>query len=628
MQDQSFLRLTSMEVSTSMEVKEDEQYFDGSTSMEELTTGTLRMFLLKKEKACSAEAALQNISKQRVKCLQKFQLDRLGCITAIRGKGKSVDDLASLVHKKFTYIFESMVAEKATLPNGEQPSQKCMVITKVIPLLSKELMPRLFEVCVKLKKPQGSPAVVPYYDEASQMVIICNVCGEEHLSIGEMNESGKNLEHPLIHSHGDFNPHSGVVGIFTAGASDAQVMNECAMICRLNGVTVRTYPRWTVQRVTHDLEVPDIMEACDVVIAIAGGEGTFPNVVGGLTSRPVIGIPAGNHGTDNSEILHVMMNNCVPGIAVCNVDDGFNGAMQALSILRQKNRGLLPRGLTQGQQMMEPYRSNRWDPVFPRCVKLLEKARQDSNKDIDSIWMKILTMRREALELVGRWRTGVPNILGGQKPPEQVLQELIEVFNNNGMQSVVYATRVSQETYEKMEQLRGGRVQGGPQGEGSAFKMEYEAGSSICWLTPPGPEANKKVRGTVGVLSAGTADSPITKEAERILKLNGMAVRGIYDIGVNKIVRSMHYLDQLTSLDVLIVAAGMEGTLPGFISSFTDKPVIAIPTHIGYGTNKGGMTPMHAMLSSSSVGMVVVNVDNGFGAAMYALSVCRTITGT
>ena len=112
------------------------------------------------------------------------------------------------------------------------------------------------------------------------------------------------------------------------------------------------------------------------------------------------------------------------------------------------------------------------------------------------------------------------------------------------------------------------------------------------------------------------------------MKLNGMAVRGIYDIGVNKIVRLMHYLDQLTSLDILMVAAGMEGTLPGFISSFTGKPVIAIPTHIGYGTNKGGMTPMHAMLSSSSVGMVVVNVDNGFGAAMYALSVCRTITGT
>eukprot|EP00760_Papus_ankaliazontas_P011933 PhM_4_TR15123/c0_g1_i1/m.22522/K06898/K06898; uncharacterized protein len=523
---------------------------------------------------------LKDVSEARIEALHDAQALKMGCVTAIRGNGKDAETLVRIVGQKL----------KAS-------SDKCAMITKVTPEKAEKLMPMLFRECLTKN------LSIPHFDNASSMVTVCQKCKHVHKT-PEGDIDNEDLD--PFPGHGD-ERHRGVVGIFTAGAADTVIANECAMVLRMNGASVRMHNRWSVQRVTQDFCVPDVFEDCDVVIAIAGGEGTFPNIVGGLTTRPVIGIPTAMtnamEGASGQEVLYVMMNNCVPGIAVTNVNDGFNGAMQALSILRQKYR------------RTSEYRSLPVESCNHLCTEYLLRAREEKHSP-NQAWNELQNIRRLCIEQTTKIRAGVPNILGGQKPPTQVVEELRGLYDAHGQSTLVYATRVSVDVFNEMEKSWGEDVP----------KLQLDPDSRICWVAPANQD-QRPVRGVIGVLSAGTADVPITAEAVRILELNGMKVIRIFDIGVNKIGRSMAHLNKLQEMDVVIVAAGMEGTLPGFIASFTDLPVIAIPTHIGYGTSQGGLSALWAMISASSVGMVVVNIDNGFGAAMYALSVCRTLLG-
>jgi pyridinium-3,5-biscarboxylic acid mononucleotide synthase len=128
-------------------------------------------------------------------------------------------------------------------------------------------------------------------------------------------------------------------------------------------------------------------------------------------------------------------------------------------------------------------------------------------------------------------------------------------------------------------------------------------------------------KGTVAVAAAGTADLPVAEEAAVCLEVMGNTVDRLYDVGVAGLHRLMAVHDRLTTARVVIVVAGMEGALPSVIGGLVDAPVIAVPTSIGYGASFGGLTALLAMLNSCASGVSVVNIDNGFGAAVIASSI-------
>jgi len=128
----------------------------------------------------------------------------------------------------------------------------------------------------------------------------------------------------------------------------------------------------------------------------------------------------------------------------------------------------------------------------------------------------------------------------------------------------------------------------------------------------------KTGRGNILVISAGTSDIPVAEEAAVTAECMGNSVKRIYDVGVSGLHRLLHKKKDLSEAMVLVVVAGMEGALPSVVSGLVARPVIAVPTSVGYGANLGGMTTLLAMLNSCASGVSVVNIDNGFGAGYAA----------
>lgn len=128
----------------------------------------------------------------------------------------------------------------------------------------------------------------------------------------------------------------------------------------------------------------------------------------------------------------------------------------------------------------------------------------------------------------------------------------------------------------------------------------------------------KKKRGNVLVLTAGTSDIPVAEEAAVTASFLGSKVNTVYDVGVAGLHRLMGNTEHIKKAHVIIVVAGMEGALPSVVGGMTDKPVIAVPTSVGYGTSLGGLTALFSMLNSCVPGVAVMNIDNGFGAGVLA----------
>jgi len=129
--------------------------------------------------------------------------------------------------------------------------------------------------------------------------------------------------------------------------------------------------------------------------------------------------------------------------------------------------------------------------------------------------------------------------------------------------------------------------------------------------------------GTVMVLSAGTSDIPVAEEAALCSETFGNTVERLYDVGVAGLHRLTANADSIQRASVLIVVAGMEGALPSVVAGLVDKPVIAVPTSVGYGASFGGIAALLGMLNSCASGVTVVNIDNGFGAAFAATLINR-----
>ena len=202
-------------------------------------------------------------------------------------------------------------------------------------------------------------------------------------------------------------------------------------------------------------------------------------------------------------------------------------------------------------------------------------------------------------------RTGFPEVVLGQgKTPEQIAAILIELRRGG---STVMATRVSAE----------------------AAAVVLAAVPEARYLPVPravvvGPTpAPARGRGVIAVLSAGTADVPVAEEAALTAELAGNEVERIFDVGVAGLHRLLAYRAVLDRAEILVVVAGMEGALPSVVGGLFARPVIAVPTSVGYGASLGGIAALLSMLNSCAPGVAVVNIDNGFGAGQLAAMLNR-----
>lgn len=196
-------------------------------------------------------------------------------------------------------------------------------------------------------------------------------------------------------------------------------------------------------------------------------------------------------------------------------------------------------------------------------------------------------------------RQGVPEvILGEPKTAEQIViiaRELIAHGQN------VMITRLSSEKAEEVC--------------GALPALTYAPVARIASFEPQ-PAERSTAR--VAVVTAGTADIPVAEEAAETLRLLGYAPTRLFDCGVAGLHRLLDKRDELLKQQVIVCAAGMEGALPSVLGGLVACPVIAVPTSVGYGANLAGVAPLLAMLTCCAAGVLVCNIDNGFGAAMAA----------
>lgn len=194
-------------------------------------------------------------------------------------------------------------------------------------------------------------------------------------------------------------------------------------------------------------------------------------------------------------------------------------------------------------------------------------------------------------------------ILGLGKTPEQVVR-IAQALHDAGQQALV--TRVEPDVAEALA---------------AAFPSVRLAPDARCALVPG--EGKPARAGTVSVVTAGTSDLPVAREAVFVAEALGAQVSLFADCGVAGLHRIQAVADELRAADVVIVVAGMDGALPSVVAGLVDRPVIAVPTSVGYGASFGGLAALLSMLSSCAAGVSVVNIDNGFGAAVSAVLISR-----
>ncbi|MBT8350071.1 MAG: nickel pincer cofactor biosynthesis protein LarB [Deltaproteobacteria bacterium] len=202
-------------------------------------------------------------------------------------------------------------------------------------------------------------------------------------------------------------------------------------------------------------------------------------------------------------------------------------------------------------------------------------------------------------------RKGFPEVVFGEgKTAEQVIRIVEKIIEE---EDLVLVTRVSQDKAEKIKS--------------HLSDIEYHQDAKMVIFKKN--EISLQGKGKILVLSAGTSDIPVAKEAYLTARNMGNQVESIFDVGVAGIHRLFNYQKEISEAQVLIVVAGMEGALPSVVAGMVSRPVIAVPTSVGYGVSLGGLTALFAMLNSCSSNVAVVNIDNGFGAGYFASVINR-----
>jgi len=202
-------------------------------------------------------------------------------------------------------------------------------------------------------------------------------------------------------------------------------------------------------------------------------------------------------------------------------------------------------------------------------------------------------------------RTGDPEVVyGAGKTPDQVV-EILRALSEAHPDRAVLATRLTDETVEQVLTSLPDAV------------VDPVARAVTLGPLPP-------ASGRVLVVSAGTSDAPVAAEAALTARVYGAGVGVITDVGVSGLHRVMAVRHQLADADCLVVVAGMEGALPSVVGGLSGTPLVAVPTSVGYGASFGGLAALLAMLNSCAPGVTVVNIDNGFGAGVFAARVARS----
>jgi hypothetical protein len=203
-------------------------------------------------------------------------------------------------------------------------------------------------------------------------------------------------------------------------------------------------------------------------------------------------------------------------------------------------------------------------------------------------------------------RTGIPEVIYGAGKTAAQVAEIAERLAASG--APVLATRVKAEMADAVR----ARV----------ANVQYH--DTARMLTAPGREDLKR-HGRVTVVSAGTSDQPVAEEAAITADALGAIVERVYDAGVAAIHRILAERPALDRADAVVVVAGMEGALPSVVGGLTDRPIIGVPTSVGYGAAFGGLAALLGMLTSCAPGVSVVNIDNGFGAGVQATLIARRV---
>lgn len=200
-------------------------------------------------------------------------------------------------------------------------------------------------------------------------------------------------------------------------------------------------------------------------------------------------------------------------------------------------------------------------------------------------------------------RSGFPEVVFCQGKADEHLTHIFEaLYEKNGM---VMGTRASEHQYELVKEI--------------IPEIEYNPISRILKVS----NKQQELRGCVAVCTAGTADIPVAEEAAETAEFFGTKVNRIYDVGVSGIHRLLSRMDVIQSARCVVAVAGMEGALASVIGGLVDRPVIAVPTSVGYGANFHGVAPLLTMINSCANGIAVVNIDNGYGAGYMATQINR-----
>lgn len=200
-------------------------------------------------------------------------------------------------------------------------------------------------------------------------------------------------------------------------------------------------------------------------------------------------------------------------------------------------------------------------------------------------------------------RSGFPEVVFcSGKSDEHLLKIFTKLYEEDGE---VLGTRASANQYEVIKNV--------------LDRAEYDEQSHILKIE----KKDKEHKGKIAVCTAGTADIPVAEEAAQTAEFFGSAAERIYDVGVSGLHRLLGNMDDVQSANCVIAVAGMEGALASVIGGLVDKPVIAVPTSVGYGANFGGLSALLTMINSCANGIAVVNIDNGYGAGYIATQINR-----
>ena len=197
-------------------------------------------------------------------------------------------------------------------------------------------------------------------------------------------------------------------------------------------------------------------------------------------------------------------------------------------------------------------------------------------------------------------RKGFPEVIFGEGKSAEIILQI--AINLRELNQTILITRLSEEKYNHIHQ--------------TLPELLYSQSARCAYWKN---DDTDRGRGFILIASAGTSDIPVAEEAAITAEVMGNQVKRVYDVGIAGIHRLLNYLELLRAAEVIIAVAGMEGALPSVLGGLIDKPIIGVPTSIGYGTNFHGVSALLTMLNSCASGITVVNIDNGFGAA-YAAS--------